>query len=109
MRINAYLEVSTDARGVAVIRCRQCNASLGPADSSYKNFSAEARKPLPELGPRYAARESRFELREYYCPSCFVLLDVEVALRDDPVLHDVELHAAPAGSRRPPADASVTA
>jgi acetone carboxylase gamma subunit len=33
-------------------------------------------------------------VRDYYCPGCVVLLEVEVAQPDDPLLVDVELELA---------------
>ena len=94
LRINAYLDVCTDDNGDTVIRCNQCGSTLGPAEESYKKFCLEARRPLTALGLNCAAPaggEERFELREYFCPSCHIVLDTEVALKGDPVLHDVEL------------------
>jgi len=32
--------------------------------------------------------------RAFHCPNCGSLLDTEVAVGDDPVLHDVEIAAA---------------
>lgn len=94
MRLNAYLEIGTDDDGAPVIRCTECGAALGPAAQSYKSFSLEARRPLAALGAHYAppeGHEGRFEIREYYCPACLVLLDADVALKGDPVVDDVEL------------------
>ena len=93
MKINAYLEVSADD-GAPVIKCCACGHALGPAGESYKRFAAERRRPLSVVGVEYVAAERQddpFELREYYCPSCAVLLDTDVARRSDPVLDDVEL------------------
>ena len=33
----------------------------------------------------------RFELREFYCPGCATLLELEIARPEDPLLADVEL------------------
>jgi acetone carboxylase gamma subunit len=92
VRINAYLEVGADDVGSPVIRCTCCEATLGPATKSYKNYSLEARRHLADLGAHYAppSGETRFEIREYYCPSCLVLLDTDVALKGDPVVDDAE-------------------
>lgn len=92
MRINAYLEVAADDAGSPVIRCTCCEATLGPADRSYKTYSLESRRPLADLGDHYAppSGETRFEIREYYCPSCLVLLDTDVALKGDPVVDDAQ-------------------
>ena len=98
VKINAYMEVCPDDAGVPVVRCSRCGETLGPASQSYKTFALEARRPLSALGPNYApgqGGEERFELREYYCPSCLVLLDTDVALKGDAVVHDVELATEP--------------
>lgn len=96
MRLNAYLEVSTDDADRPVIRCTRCATVLGPASRPYKTLCASRRRPLPEYGlpgPLAGGADSDYELRETYCPGCFVLIDTDVALRTDPVLDDVELGA----------------
>lgn len=93
VNINAYIEVDQDAERGAVMRCR-CGLLLGSASGNYKLYSLEARYPVQHAGPHvnpYRLGGDRFELREYYCPACLVLFETEVALCDDPVLHDVEL------------------
>ncbi len=93
MNVNAYIEVTRDADQGSVTRCR-CGFVLGPASGNYKLYSLEARYPVQHAGPHvnpYRLGGARFELREYYCPACLVLFETEVALCDDPVLHDVEL------------------
>ena len=97
MRLTAYLEISAGPDGRLVIRCRECGEELGPAHESYKDFATERRRPMSVVGVEYVATDRRddpFELREYYCPSCSVLLDTDVARRSDPVLHDIELRIA---------------
>jgi len=100
IRINAYLEISTGTGGGLVIRCLECGEELGPADRSYKDFAVERRRPVSVVGVEYVAaarQDDPFELREYTCPSCAVLLDTDVARRSDPVLHDVQLRIDPDG------------
>lgn len=94
VNVNTYIDVTQDADHGAAMRCR-CGLVLGPATGDYKLLSLEARYPVQHAGPHvnpYRLGGERFELREYYCPACLVLFEAEVALRDDPVLHDVELH-----------------
>jgi N-methylhydantoinase B len=96
MNINAYLEITADG-GEPFIRCRACGHDLGPAGESYKRYAAERRRPLSVVGVEYVAPERQddpFELREYYCPSCAVLLDTDVARRSEPAIDDVELRVA---------------
>ncbi len=86
-----------DLRGDSpVVRCR-CGYVLGSADVPYKRFTAMARYPVQHIGPEVNPNHvegDRFEVREFYCPNCFVRLEVEIARRDDPVLDDAGLSVA---------------
>jgi acetone carboxylase gamma subunit len=44
----------------------------------------------PEVNPTHW-NGARFELREFYCPGCFTLLELEIARPDDPLLEDTRL------------------
>jgi N-methylhydantoinase B len=82
--------------GRAVYRCR-CGRFLGPAEIPYKHLAAEARFSVQRIGPEVNPGRiggARFELREFYCPGCFTLLEVEIARPDDPVLDDARLAPA---------------
>ena len=73
-----------------VIRCR-CGSGLGPAGGSFKRFAAMARFAVQRIGPEvnpHHVGDDRFELREFYCPGCFTLVEIEVARPGDPVLDD---------------------
>jgi N-methylhydantoinase B len=79
--------------GRAVYRCR-CGRSLGPTEIPYKHLAVEARFPVQRIGPEVNPQRiggGRFELREFYCPGCFTLLEVEIARPEDPVLDDARL------------------
>lgn len=92
MRVNAYLRV-TEHEDRLVLRCR-CGKVLGSAGDNYKRLSHETRRPIQAAGScadPYRIGEGRFELREYACPSCLVLYEIEVALTGDPILDDVLL------------------
>jgi len=72
--------------------CR-CGKLLAPGTENYKVWVAEARRPLSVAGPEcdpFNLGRGRFELREYYCPSCAALLDVDMLAVDEPVLWDVQ-------------------
>jgi N-methylhydantoinase B len=82
--------------GRAVYRCR-CGRTLGPTDIPYKHLAVEARFPVQRIGPEVNPHRiggARFELREFYCPGCFTLLEVEIARPEDPVLDDARLAPA---------------
>ena len=50
--------------------------------------------PVQRIGPDvnpHGWNGARFELREFYCPGCATLLEIEIARPDDPLLADAEL------------------
>ena len=74
-------------------RCR-CGCVLGSADTPAKSVAAMARFPVQRIGPEvnpHRINGDRFELREFYCPSCFTLLEVEIARPENAVLDDAAL------------------
>jgi N-methylhydantoinase B len=76
-----------------IYRCR-CGARLGSAAVPYKELVAWARFRVQRIGPEvnpYDLGGGRFELREFYCPGCFTMLEVEIARPDDPLLDDAHL------------------
>jgi N-methylhydantoinase B len=78
-------------------RCR-CGHVLGPAERPYKELAAQARYPVQRIGPEVNPAKvggERFELREFYCPGCYTLLEVEIARRGDPLVDDARLVLAP--------------
>jgi acetone carboxylase gamma subunit len=70
----------------------------------YKSLAASARYPVQRIGPHVNPHRiggARFELREFYCPNCFGLLETEIARPADPVLDDAALSAAWLEEQRP--------
>jgi N-methylhydantoinase B len=79
----------------ASYRCR-CGHTFGSADASFKFLAAMARFPVQHIGPEvdpYDVGKGRFEAREFYCPSCWTLLNVEIAQPSDPIVDDARLSA----------------
>lgn len=71
-----------DARRVA---CRGCGHDLGPTGEPWKQQARVVERPLKELAAVYTTGPDAL-LREFICPACGLLLDSEVARRDDPAL-----------------------
>lgn len=91
MRLNDYLEMVADGGG-HVIRCR-CGHVIGPAAENYKLAVLCAVAPVSEAGPNvnpYGVGEGRFVVRRYSCPGCLTLLDVEIAMGDEPPRWDLQ-------------------
>jgi acetone carboxylase gamma subunit len=77
------------------IRCR-CGHVLCRGDENYKRFAARRDRPLEELAGRPMPDGSPYlaVLREYACPRCAVLLQVDVwcpALGGDEDLWDARI------------------
>jgi N-methylhydantoinase B len=90
--------------GKLMLRCR-CGCNLGPADYSTKKYALVARFPVQAIGPEvnpHSVNGVRFELREFYCPSCVTRLEVEIARPVDPVLEDACISEAWLAARTGP-------
>jgi acetone carboxylase gamma subunit len=91
MRLNDYLSLE-ERDGQRVIQCH-CGHVIGPASENYKLHVVCHNAPLQKAG-RYVnpfnIGENRFTLREYVCPKCLTLLDVEVSLKEEPPRWDLQ-------------------
>lgn len=84
----------------AVIRCR-CGHDVGPANENYKRHLLMRESPVQAAGPwvdPFHLGGDRFVCREFFCPNCVLLLDVETAQRNEPILWDVRLEVPSADS-----------
>ena len=84
--ISENLRVLRTPRG-SEIHCRNCHSLLSLLQEPWKKYAVLVRSPLTRSGPRRST-SGRFEMRQYLCPTCGRLLDVEVALPPDPRLDD---------------------
>jgi N-methylhydantoinase B len=89
-RVNSYLSiVSVEGRPTFSCRCRHL---LGPATQNYKDYAAWAEVSCSTAGP-YTTSAEAFVLREFYCPDCFTLLDVEVIRKGAAIEKDLDLRS----------------
>jgi N-methylhydantoinase B len=82
-RLSSNLYVDS-VNGKEMVHCR-CGFMLGPGDKDVKSFLSVKRTDLSKAGPNvnpHALGAGRFFLREYYCPSCLLLIETEVALKE---------------------------
>ncbi len=80
-------------RGRRFIRCR-CGKVISPAGENYREYALLKESPVQKAGPlvnEYKLGEEAFAFREYCCPGCLTLLDAEVALKNAPILWDVQI------------------
>lgn len=90
-RLSEYLWIDRTLDG-PVIRCR-CGAVLSAADRNYKEGTLRWDSPLREAGrwinPQNIGGQ-KFEFRRFICPSCLILLDTEIALKEEPIRWDLQ-------------------
>ncbi len=69
--------------------CQRCGHRLGPADQDFRIHARAQTVGIDEYCPwnRYAWVDM-FELRQFACPGCGVLLDVQSRRKGDPTLYD---------------------
>lgn len=90
-RVLEYLE-DTFHEDERVYRCLKCGHVLGPVTDDYKEhagtFDAEISEGEPsELAPP----ESDFVLRNYVCPSCGILFEIDMVRKSDARFRSVRL------------------
>ena len=94
MEVHEYLNLDPDA---SVLSCRECGHELCDADQNFKEYCAMETSPVEEIGPAFDApadilgEDHGIEFRQFYCPNCAVLMDHEIARKEDPILHDLEI------------------
>lgn len=86
MQIHQYLEIDKDKK----IRCLKCGHVLCDARENYKEYAPRTEKDPLEL-PGLRPRKGMHVYYEYYCPNCFTMLDVEVALNGAAPLWDIQI------------------
>jgi N-methylhydantoinase B len=67
------------------VACRGCGHDLCSTGEPWKHCARIVERPLKELATIYTTGSDAL-LREFICPACGLLLDSEVARRDDPAL-----------------------
>jgi acetone carboxylase gamma subunit len=94
MKVLDNLEVA-EVKGGKVFRCVQCGHMLCLATENYKNYAAKNEAPInryqrQDLMPK---RMDRFVIREYYCPNCAAMFEVEMTTKNEKPLHSIEVKA----------------
>ncbi len=81
MRLNEVLEIK-EVDKIKVVQCNRCARVLCRTGQDWRKHSATSEKPLHQAGP-LSPLNSPFILREFYCPGCGTMLDVEVVLKGE--------------------------
>jgi N-methylhydantoinase B len=80
-RLSEYLQLAADGS----TQCTWCGEAFAPPGARWKDHAVLSRTPASKAGPN---RSDAYLLVEACCPGCGTLLDTDVALGDDPPLHD---------------------
>lgn len=94
MEIHEYLDLDPESESIS---CTDCGHRLCDADENYKRHCVMEAVPLTDIGPGFESpaellgADHDVEFRRFYCPSCAVLIEHEIARADDPILRDIEI------------------
>lgn len=83
MRIFESLEVA-EVEGKQIFRCAECGYILGAVTENYKDNTLKHDIPPSKRQPASFTASNLFAMREYYCPSCGVMFEVDVVVKDKP-------------------------
>lgn len=86
------VELFQAADGISHYRCRRCDKVLGRADQNFKVYAAKRVRPYAEMVALglLVADSDRFVIKEFFCPGCGVMFDVESTARNEEYL-DIRL------------------
>ncbi|MCL4802231.1 MAG: hypothetical protein KJ025_21750, partial [Burkholderiales bacterium] len=76
--------------------CAKCETDLGPVGANYKEHCVrddrDIRASNPIVGDPARFLDVTPVFRQFYCPGCGLTIENEIAVSDEPLLRDVELH-----------------
>jgi N-methylhydantoinase B len=81
--------------GQRSLRCSLCHYRFGPYDHDHKRSALMRERRLIEINRHNHLCLDDFVVREFYCPGCATALAGDVQLRDDPIIDESRLSAAP--------------
>lgn len=98
LRHHEYLEIAGGEAGESAVRCVRCGHVLCRSDANYKRFALRRDRDLAELAGRTMPDGKPYlgVYREYACPGCATLLQVDVycpSLEGDEDVWDIRIAA----------------
>lgn len=88
-RYNRFILPTVAIAGMGEARCSACDAPLGAAGAGWKSGAVWREVALADMpAGAYDTGHPGVVLREYCCPACSALLEVETAERGEPALAD---------------------
>ena len=86
-RVHESLIINKDKE----FECIKCGHKFCKSNQNYKEFALYRERSPRELMKQYPNPKKTI-FREFYCPGCQVLLEVEAVAPDSPFIHDIEIH-----------------
>ena len=77
MRVSESLEI-VEAGGKRQFGCAKCGYVLCSVTENFKTYALKYDSPQSKAEPSYLTPSDLFVLREYYCPKCGVLFEVDL-------------------------------
>lgn len=103
-RVSEYLvlrpaaEISGINKVDTRMHCRMCDTAICGMTENYKDAVIQRRLPISAAGSMMNDPglyvDAGIELRQFVCPGCGTLLEMEVACESDSVLRDIELSSS---------------
>jgi acetone carboxylase gamma subunit len=90
--INEFVRI--DGSGADAVTICSCGYEIAAASENYKQHLLLREGPVQDAGPWVDPLDTgggRFVCREFFCPGCLRLLDVEIAQRGEPILWDIRI------------------
>ncbi|MEM7540054.1 MAG: hydantoinase B/oxoprolinase family protein [Pseudomonadota bacterium] len=79
--------------GTSYWTCEKCSTVLGESSGNYKDACVREDRAVaasnPLIGDPEKYIDDAVEFRQFFCPGCGTLIDNEIAVKSDPVLHDL--------------------
>ena len=81
-----------DIDGRDVYRCLKCGYVLCPLEEDYKNSALINEAPISKNEPDYlVVKTDIFIFREYYCPQCAAMFEVDMVAREEKQIWSLKL------------------
>ncbi|MDY6861438.1 MAG: acetone carboxylase subunit gamma, partial [Thermodesulfobacteriota bacterium] len=73
------------------VKCKKCGYIFCDATENYKEYALKAEIDPSSIGSARSEDREFCVYREFYCPGCGVMLDVDSCPPTDPILWDTRL------------------
>ena len=87
--------VARENGGEKFLACAACETYLGKISDNYKTHCILEERPVsasnPLIGDPARFIDEGAQFRQFYCPGCGTLIENEIAVANDPILHDIQL------------------